>query len=165
MKRSLSPFGIRSLSRRHKNPPFLFGHEGRCSVGTYEPGEIQAALFGGNSTWWGPIWFPINYILIDALEKYHRTWATACRWNRHRVCNQMNLDEVARELRRRLLSLCTAGQPPPLLPRQKALRRNTDWRDDILFYEFVHADTGEGLGARHQTGWTGLRLTYSVNWC
>ena len=154
----LSPFGIRSLSRFHHHHPYVFAHGGyRAAVG-YEPGESASPLFGGNSNWRGPVWFPINYILIDALRRYHRFWGDTFRVECPAGSGTlMTLDEVAAELARRLLRIFLLDRDArPLYTGKPRFADDPDWRDHTLFYEYFHAETGEGLGASHQTGWTGL---------
>ena len=136
----LSPFGIRSVSKFHDEHPYEFDFEGQKLSVKYTPGESDTSMFGGNSNWRGPIWFPINYLLVEALQRYHNfygeTFTVECPVGSG---NMMTLDEVAREIERRLASLC---QP--------------DDQGRVLFYEYFHGDTGRGLGASHQTGWTSL---------
>jgi hypothetical protein len=155
----LSPFGIRSVSRFHKDRPYVlttFGQEHRVD---YEPGESHTGLFGGNSNWRGPVWFPLNYLLIESLQKFHHYLG-----DEYRVeCptgsgNLMNLWEVAAEISRRLsrLFLQDDNGRRPVNGSNECFHSDPHWRDLVLFYEFFHGDTGAGLGASHQTGWTGL---------
>jgi hypothetical protein len=153
----LSPYGIRSLSRAHRDRPYVFRLDGAAQRVAYVPGDSDSAMFGGNSNWRGPVWFPVNYLLVEALERYHHfygdTLLAECptgsgRW--------MNLGAVARELAARLVQLFLPGedgrrpsQPPPPAP-------DPGWRDLVAFYEYFDGDTGRGLGASHQTGWTAL---------
>ncbi len=153
----LSPHGIRSLSRFHLAHPYtLPGTE--LTVG-YEPAESLTGLYGGNSNWRGPVWFPINYLIIEALRRYHRyygdTFTVECPTGSG---NRLTLDAVADELARRLIGLFRPG-PGGGRPAHGGDRRYADdphWRDLILFYEYFHGDDGAGLGASHQTGWTAL---------
>jgi hypothetical protein len=155
----LSPHGIRSLSRRHQEQPFVLKHgQERYEVG-YWPGDSQSGLFGGNSNWRGPVWFPVNYLLIEALEKYQHFFGAALRCE-YPVGSghQATLGEVTRDLSARLVSLFLPG-PAGRRPCHGAdSRYATDphCRDLLLFHEFFHGDTGQGLGASHQTGWTAL---------
>jgi hypothetical protein len=155
----LSPFGIRSLSKVHQSYPYVM------SVGTdqyrveYVPGESNTGFFGGNSNWRGPVWFPINYLLIEALERYHHFYGESflveCPSGSG---NMKNLRQVAQELTKRLSNLFTPGADGAR-PCHGDDRRYIDdpyWKDLILFYEYFHGDTGRGLGAGHQTGWTAL---------
>ena len=154
----LSPFGIRSLSRIHGEQPFVFRRDEFEASVHYEPGESSSSLFGGNSNWRGPIWFPINYILIDALRRYHQFWGD----NFQVECptgsgNLMNLKQVAAELAGRLIRLFQLENGTrPVYTGKERFEDQAAWRDRIHFYEYFHAETGEGLGASHQTGWTGL---------
>jgi len=155
----LSPYGIRSLSRYHKFHPYtctLAGSEQRV---TYVPGDSDSGMFGGNSNWRGPIWFPINYLLIEALERYHHFYGdellVECPTGSGR---KMTLDQVAREIGRRLLSIFLPDEKGwrPWHGEQSNYRQDPHWRDLNLFFEYFHGDTGQGLGASHQTGWTAL---------
>ncbi len=158
----LSPYGIRSLSKAYERHPYTIRLDGTPYCIGYEPGESRESLFGGNSNWRGPIWYPINYLLIEALERYHHfygdTLKVECPVGSGKF---MTLQQVARELARRLASLFEPdkeGRRPiytdSALAEQYA--RDPHWRNLILFNEYFHADTGRGLGASHQTGWTAL---------
>jgi hypothetical protein len=155
----LSPYGVRSLSRVHLGKPYVFSVGDQSYTVDYEPGESQTGLFGGNSNWRGPIWFPINYLLIEALEKYHHfyrdTVRVECPTGSGRL---MNLDEVAQELRRRLARIFRrdADGRRPCHGGDRRFAEDEHWRDLVLFHEYFHGDTGRGLGAAHQTGWTAL---------
>jgi hypothetical protein len=125
----------------------------------YEPGESTSGLFGGNSNWRGPVWFPINYLLVDALRVYHRflgqSFKVECPTGSGR---ELDLGQVADEISGRLVGLfLRAGDGRrPVFGPYELLQRDPAWRDQILFHEYFHGDTGAGLGASHQTGWTGL---------
>jgi len=155
----LSPFGVRSISKFHAQHPFVFSVDGQRYRVDYTPGESDTALFGGNSNWRGPIWFPINYLLIEALETYYLFYGdevkVECPTGSGRM---MNLFEVARELGRRLGSVLLPDASGRRPCHGDDLRFATDpyWKDLPLFYEYFHGDTGRGLGANHQTGWTAL---------
>jgi hypothetical protein len=155
----LSPFGVRSLSRFHKDNPhvcFLGGEESRL---TYVPGDSDSGLFGGNSNWRGPVWFPVNYLLVEALERYHHFYGDRLRIECPTGSGRlMNLAEVARELATRLtgIFLPVAQGRRPCHGRRDPFSADPHWQDLILFYEYFHGDNGSGLGASHQTGWTAL---------
>jgi len=155
----LSPHGIRSLSKVHEKNPFEFGGRGASLEVGYVPGESNSNLFGGNSNWRGPIWFPINYLIIEALERYHHFYGDSLRVEFPTGSGElMNLDEVANELTRRLVSIFLPGKEGRR-PWHGDLRKFAEdpyWRDLMLFNEYFHGDTGRGLGASHQTGWTAL---------
>jgi hypothetical protein len=155
----LSPHGVRSLSRRHLTHPFILaGGDGEACV-SYDPGESTTGLFGGNSNWRGPVWFPINYLLIESLERYHAFYGDSFRIECPVGSGVMrNLGEVAKELARRLGSLFLRGPGGRRPCNGGDQRRDQDphWRDLVLFHEYFHGDTGKGLGADHQTGWTAL---------
>lgn len=155
----LSPFGIRSLSRRHKDNPFSVDVGGQRFEVNYEPAESASAMYGGNSNWRGPIWFPINHLVIEALERYYMylgdEFKAECPTGSGVM---MTLKEVADELRRRLIALFLRddeGRRPCNGGRQM-FDQDARWRDLVAFSEYFNGDTGEGLGAGHQTGWTGL---------
>jgi Mannosylglycerate hydrolase MGH1-like glycoside hydrolase domain len=157
----LSPYGIRSISKYHEKHPFVFSAGGQDYRVDYQPGESDTELFGGNSNWRGPIWFPINYLLIEALEIYYLFYGddlkVECPTGSGRL---MNLIEVAHELGRRLGALFLPGAHGHRPCHGDDQRFATDpyWKDLVLFYEYFHGDTGHGLGANHQTGWTALVL-------
>lgn len=155
----LSPFGVRSLSKYHLEHPFVFGSNGDELRVQYVPGESDSGMFGGNSNWRGPIWFPLNYLLIEAFERYHQFYGDSLKVE----CptgsgNMMNLGEVADEIRRRLVRLFLADKEGvrPSYARGERFVNDEHWKDLVLFYEYFHGDTGRGLGANHQTGWTAL---------
>jgi len=155
----LSPYGIRSVSRVHKDDPYVVTVDGHSYEVDYEPGESTTGLFGGNSNWRGPVWFPINYLLIEALERYHHFYQDSLRVECPTGSGRlMTLNEVADELRRRLAALFLPDDSGRC-PWQGGDRRYADdphWRGLTLFYEYFDGDTGKGLGASHQTGWTAL---------
>jgi len=155
----LSPFGIRSLSRAHKDAPYQLARDGAAHSVGYEPGESATAIFGGNSNWRGPVWFPLNYLIIESLQKFHHylgdEYKVECPTGSG---SMMTLWEVAGEISRRLSRLFLKDETGrrPANGANECLRSDPYWRDLILFHEYFHGDTGEGLGASHQTGWTGL---------
>jgi hypothetical protein len=155
----LSPWGVRSLSRVHAAQPFVLEADGMAYRVDYEPGEATTRLFGGNSNWRGPVWLPLNYLLIEALERYHHFYGdeltVECPTGSGR---RLSLAGVADELQRRLASLFLA-RPDGSRPIHGGDRRYADdphWRELLLFHEYFHAEEGRGLGASHQTGWTAL---------
>jgi hypothetical protein len=155
----LSPYGVRSLSRAHKAQPYELEFGGARHTVGYEPGESSTGLFGGNSNWRGPVWFPVNYLLIESLQKFHHFYGDELRVE----CptgsgNFMNLWEVASELSRRLVSVFLRGQDGrrPAHGHVERLQTDPNFSDHVLFYEYFHGDHGAGLGASHQTGWTSL---------
>jgi hypothetical protein len=155
----LSPFGIRSLSKYHEENPFVYEINGEELRVQYIPGESDSPMFGGNSNWRGPIWFPLNYLLLEALDRYHRFYGDDLRVECPTSSGTyMNLEQVADELRRRLAKLFLKDKAGtrPSYARGERLVNDPHWRDLVLFYEYFHADTGRGLGASHQTGWTAL---------
>jgi hypothetical protein len=154
----LSPFGIRSVSKVHEKPYNLNIAGQEFSI-QYSPAESKSGLFGGNSNWRGPIWFPINYLLIEALRKYHRYFGDAFQVECPTSSGVlMTLDQIADELSRRLSSIFLLNEhnQRPVFGGQSRFQSDKRWRDHILFHEYFHGDNGAGLGASHQTGWTGL---------
>ena len=155
----LSPYGVRSLSRIYHDKPFVLQAGGQEYRVDYVPGESDSGLFGGNSNWRGPVWFPINYLLIDALRVYHRYLGDAFTVELPSGSgNELTLEQVADELSSRLIRifLRDANGRRPVFGGYTLLRDDPAWSDLIPFHEYFHGDTGAGLGASHQTGWTGL---------
>ena len=155
----LSPFGLRSVSRAHRDHPFELELGGGVARVDYEPAESTSGLFGGNSNWRGPIWFPVNYLVIESLRVFHRylgdEWTIEFPTGSGR---ELNLGQVADEIAGRLVALFTNdsdGRRPVFGPYGK-FQSDPSWHDAIPFHEYFHGDTGMGLGASHQTGWTGL---------
>jgi hypothetical protein len=153
----LSPNGVRSVSRRHAEHPFSLQLEGREFTLDYEPAEATSGMFGGNSNWRGPVWFPLNYLLIESLQKHDYFLGDAFQV----ACGEgqtASLWQVAADLSQRLIALFTRGADGRRAVHGRYEKFQTDphWKDLILFYEYFDGDTGMGLGASHQTGWTGL---------
>ena len=155
----LSPFGIRSLSRRHHDQPFRLSVDGQSFEVGYLPAESDSGMFGGNSNWRGPVWMPVNYLLIDALRRYHAHYGDGFKVECPTHSGQMKtLAEVADEISRRLVSIFERGADGrrPVYGGIGKMQSDPAWKDDVLFHEYFHGDNGAGLGASHQTGWTGL---------
>ncbi|MBL9215062.1 MAG: hypothetical protein JNG83_06265 [Opitutaceae bacterium] len=158
-KEFLSPYGVRSLSRIYQDNPFVMQAGGREYRVNYVPGESDSGLFGGNSNWRGPVWFPTNFLLIEALERYHHFYGDSFTIEFPTGSgNRMTLQQAARELARRMIRLFvpekTGGRP--CHGNQVAFSEDPRRRDQVLFHEYFHGETGRGLGASHQTGWTAL---------
>lgn len=154
-----SPYGIRSLSKFHQRQPYTLQTDGGEHRVDYEPAESGCGLFGGNSNWRGPVWFPVNYLWIEALERYHHFYGDHLRVECPTGSGQMmNLKEVAGEIMTRLARIFLPGEDGRAAWQGGNARYAQDehWRDLTLFYEYFHGDTGRGLGASHQTGWTAL---------
>jgi hypothetical protein len=157
----LGPYGIRSVSKIHEREPYTFYVGGEAHTVRYCPGESDTGLFGGNSNWRGPVWFPINYLLVEALERYHHFYGDSlkveCPTGSGRM---MNLDQVAREIGARLarLFLPDSEGRRPCHGGDERYARDPNWKDLLLFHEYFHGDSGRGLGASHQTGWTALAV-------
>ena len=155
----LSSHGVRALSKVHEANPYSFWVGGEEHRVEYVPAESTTGLFGGNSNWRGPIWFPVNYLLIEALERYHYFYGDSFKVE----CpvgsgKMMNLQQVSDELSRRLASLFLpdASGRRPCHGDESRFAEDPHWRDLVLFHEYFHGDTGRGVGASHQTGWTAL---------
>jgi hypothetical protein len=155
----LSPYGIRSLSRYHAEHPYVFPAGGQEHRVSYLPAESDSGMFGGNSNWRGPIWMPVNALIIRALMHYFSYYGDSftieCPTGSG---NLMNLFEVAREIANRLarIFLRDATGRRPVYGGAEKFQRDPHWRDHLLFYEYFHGDNGAGIGASHQTGWTGI---------
>jgi hypothetical protein len=153
-----SPFGLRSVSRHHRDHPYTFSVDGTTAQLDYEPGESESGLFGGNSNWRGPIWFPVNYLVIEALRRFYAyTGDDFTVESPAGSGNQATLADVANQLSQRLVSIFLERDGTrPVLGKDDRVRSDPAWGDQLLFFEYFHGDTGAGLGASHQTGWTGL---------
>jgi hypothetical protein len=155
----LSPYGIRAISQVHKETPYTFTVDGHTYGVGYEPAESATGLFGGNSNWRGPIWFPVNLVLIRGLillyQYYGESFTVECPTGSGR---QMTLLQVAEEIVRRLASIFLRNDEGrrPLFGGVERFQSDPHWRDHLMFYEYFHGDNGAGIGASHQTGWTGL---------
>lgn len=155
----LSPYGIRSVSKFHKDHPYTYTVNGKDYTVGYLPAESDSGLFGGNSNWRGPVWFPINFLIIESLQKYHHYFGDSLKVEFPTGSgNLMNLWDVSIELSKRLISLFTRNEEGkrPIFGGVKLFQEDPHWRDLILFNEYYHGDNGAGLGATHQTGWTAL---------
>jgi hypothetical protein len=155
----LSPYGIRAVSRYHKDNPYVLHVNGDEHRVDYEPAESSSGLFGGNSNWRGPIWFPVNYLLLESLQKFHHYYGDDLKVE----CptgsgNMMNLWDVSQELSRRMsrIFLKDENGKRPVFGENEKFQQDPHFRDHVLFYEYFHGDDGSGVGASHQTGWTGL---------
>jgi hypothetical protein len=161
-KEFLSPYGIRALSRYHADHPYVFRVDGQEHRVDYLPAESDSGMFGGNSNWRGPIWMPVNALLVRALLNFYLFYGDAlkveCPTGSGR---EMNLFEVAKELATRLtrIFLRDASGHRPVYGGTERFQKDPHWRDNVLFYEYFHGDLGAGIGASHQTGWTGLVAT------
>ncbi|MFQ3241725.1 MAG: hypothetical protein ACI9A1_001606 [Lentimonas sp.] len=158
----LSPYGIRSLSKHHEAHPYTFDWEGRTHSVSYLPGESDSGMFGGNSNWRGPIWMPTNFLIIRALGNYYAYYGDDFKIE----CptgsgNMMTLYEVMSDICHRLTRIFLRNEDGkrPLYGESSKFQDDPHWREHILFYEYFHADDGSGIGASHQTGWTGMIAT------
>jgi hypothetical protein len=155
----LSPYGIRSLSKFHQQHPYVFHVQGQEYRVDYLPAESNTGMFGGNSNWRGPVWMPVNVMLIRALLQFYLYYGdnfkVECPTGSGKM---MNLFEVAKEIADRLSRIFLRNEHGrrPVYGGSEKFQSDPHWRDHILFYEYFHGDNGAGLGASHQTGWTGL---------
>jgi hypothetical protein len=158
-KEFLSPYGVRALSRYHAEYPYMFDVQGTRYTVEYQPAESNSGLFGGNSNWRGPIWFPVNYLIIESLQQFHHYYGddftVECPTGSGRL---LTLREVADELSCRLIRIFLRDERGrrPVFGAQDNFQCDPHWRDYVLFHEYLNGDNGAGIGASHQTGWTGL---------
>jgi len=157
-KEFLSPFGVRALSRYHAEHPFTLSVDGQSHSVNYEPGESSTEMFGGNSNWRGPVWFPMNFLLIESMQRIHHYYGDGFKVECPTGSGQLKtLWEVAADVSRRLSSIFVRRDGRrPIYGDVSVFQSDPYWRDLILFYEYFHGETGAGLGASHQTGWTAL---------
>jgi hypothetical protein len=155
----LSDYGIRAISKHHDQHPYVFGVNGMDLSVHYLPAESDSGLFGGNSNWRGPIWFPVNYLLIESLQKFHHYYGDDFKIECPTGSGKfVSIDDAAREVAARLTRIFLKDEhgKRPVYSQYPRLRDDEHFRDHVLFYEYFHGDTGRGVGAAHQTGWTGL---------
>ena len=155
----LSPYGVRALSKIYETHPFKFYTNGSEFSVKYTPGEGDTSLFGGNSNWRGPIWFPVNYLLIESLQRFHHYYGNDFKVEHPTGSgNMLTLKEIAQELSDRLVSIFTKDEQGrrAVFSNCEKMQEDEFFKDHLLFYEYFHGDTGRGVGATHQTGWTGL---------
>jgi hypothetical protein len=162
----LSPYGLRALSRYHLEHPFTIELAGAAYSVDYEPGESASGLFGGNSNWRGPIWFPVNYLIIEALRRYANFYGRDLLVEHPTGSGtRIGLDQLADDLSRRLVSIFLDDERGrrPVFGDTELFQTDPAWHDLLPFHEYFHGDTGRGLGASHQTGWTGLIADLILN--
>jgi hypothetical protein len=158
-KEFFSPYGIRALSKFHEEHPFVFYVRGQEYRVNYLPAESDTGMFGGNSNWRGPLWFPLNYLICSSLERYHRFFGDDLTFeypvgSGHRL----PLGAIVADLQERMVSLFVAGPDGrrPCFGWVERLQNDPAWKDNLMFSEYFHGDNGAGIGASHQTGWTGV---------
>jgi hypothetical protein len=155
----LSDYGVRALSKYHLEHPYVFNNNGSSFTVRYQPGESDTYMFGGNSNWRGPVWFPVNYLIIESLQRFHQYYGDDFKveYPTHSG-NYLTIHEITIELAKRLsrIFLKDASGKRPVFGNDTKAHTDPHFRDNILFYEYFHGDNGSGLGASHQTGWTGL---------
>ena len=154
----LSDYGVRAVSRYHLEHPYTFQWDGQGMTVEYQPAESTSGLFGGNSNWRGPIWFPVNFLIVESLQKFHHYYGDdfkiECPTGSGRY---VTINEVANDLAHRLARLLLRDDGRrAVFGDNKKLQSDPHFRDYVFFHEYFHGDTGRGLGASHQTGWTGL---------
>ncbi|MBI5052320.1 MAG: glucosidase, partial [Chloroflexi bacterium] len=155
----LSDYGLRALSKYHEANPYTLHLDGTEHAVQYDPAESRSGLFGGNSNWRGPIWFPVNYLLIESLQRLHHYYGddftVECPTDSGKF---LTLSQIADELSNRLIKIFARDHQSrrAVFGGNEIFQNDPHWRDHILFYEYFHGDNGAGLGASHQTGWTGL---------
>jgi len=154
-----SPYGIRSLSKYYKDNPYSFYIDGEHFRIKYTPAESETNMFGGNSNWRGPVWFPVNFLIIESLQRFHHYYGDDFRIE----CptgsgNYTSIKKVSEEISKRLVSIFQTNEKNfrPVNGDEGLLYNDPFFKDYILFYEYFNGETGKGLGASHQTGWTGL---------
>ena len=155
----LSEYGIRALSKYHKEHPYQFKVDDEVLEVSYQPAESDSYLFGGNSNWRGPIWFPVNYMIIESLWKYALYYGNDYELEYPSGSGKtITIKELSNELSMRLINIFKEGKDGkrPVYNRWEKLQTDPHFKDHILFFEYFHGDTGAGVGANHQTGWTGL---------
>ena len=155
----LSPYGIRALSRAHRDHPYVLRVDGLEHRVDYEPAESASGVFGGNSNWRGPVWFPVNYLIVESLQRFHHYYGEGFKVECPTGSGQlMTLQEVATELSQRLMRVFLLDENGirPVVGGIEPFHSNPHWKDYVLFHEYFHGENGIGLGASHQTGWTGL---------
>ncbi len=158
-KEFLSPYGIRSLSKFHEKNPYKFDYNGTTMSVGYEPGESHSHLFGGNSNWRGPIWFPLNFLIIESLQKFYHFYGDDFKVECPKGSGKyLTLWEVAGEISRRLINIFQKDENGnrAVYQNEELFQKNPYFKDNILFFEYFNGDNGKGIGASHQTGWTAL---------
>ncbi len=158
-KEFLSEYGIRSVSKYHQDHPFIFKADGQEHCVGYLPGEADSGLYGGNSNWRGPVWFPINFLIIESLQKFHHYYGDTLKVEFPTGSgNRLNLWDVSMELSKRLIKLFVKNENDkrPIYGEHPKFQSDPHWKDLLLFNEYFHGENGMGLGASHQTGWTAL---------
>jgi hypothetical protein len=155
----LSTFGLRSLSKEHEKNPFTFSIDGQTHKVSYVPGESTTGLFGGNSNWRGPIWFPVNFLMIETLQKFHRYYGNTLSFEYPTgSTKKFDLQSIANQISHHLIKIFQLNSHGrrPFWKNDDIFHFDLECRDNILFHEYFHGDSGKGLGASHQTGWTAL---------
>ena len=163
----LSPYGIRSISQYHRHNPYVLETDGQEYRVNYEPAESRSGMFGGNSNWRGPIWFPINYLLLEALQNFHEYLGEDFQIEFPTGSgNHKNLDEITVEISQRMMKIFLPDKSAqrPVYRGMDKFQNDPHWRDYIYFHEYFHGDNGAGLGASHQTGWTGV-IAHMIQLC
>ena len=164
-KEFLSDYGIRSLSKFHLDHPYQFSENGNTYSICYTPGESDSSMFGGNSNWRGPVWMPMNWLVIESLRRYYLFYGDDFKVECPTGSNQyMTLNEVANELSQRVFRIFKQNEKGirPVFGDSERIQQDRNFKDYLLFHEYFHGDSGKGLGASHQTGWTSLIATFFI---
>ncbi len=155
----LSPYGVRALSRTHLDHPYSFFENGYEFKVKYTPGESDSSMFGGNSNWRGPVWFPVNYLIIESLQRFYHYYGSDFKIEHPTGSGKLrNLKEIANDLSERMINLFKRDKDGmrPMYGQEEKLQKDEHFKDNLFFYEYFHGDSGRGAGATHQTGWTGM---------
>lgn len=155
----LSEYGVRALSRTYKDKPYTLTVDGKACTIKYRPGESDTSLFGGNSNWRGPIWFPVNFLMIESLQKFHHYYGDDFKIEYpSNSGTYVTINDIANELTKRLCKIFLRDKDGrrAVFGDNDMFQKDEHFRDHLLFYEYFDGDTGRGVGASHQTGWTGL---------
>ena len=163
----MSPYGIRSVSKYHKEHPFTLEANGEEYSVQYEPAESPSGMFGGNSNWRGPVWFPLNYLILEALQNFHEYLGDDFKIEFPTGSGELkNLDDIVVEIAKRMMNIFMCGESDkrPVFGEQSKFQNDPYWRDYVFFHEYYHGDNGAGLGASHQTGWTGI-VAHMIQLC
>jgi hypothetical protein len=164
----LSTYGIRALSKYHKEHPYVFKHNNNAFTVSYIPAESDSNLFGGNSNWRGPIWFPVNYMIVESLIKFHQYYGDDFKVEYPTGSGKLiSLRQVAERLSKRMMRIFIRNKEGirPVFGENKKLQEDPHFKDYLLFFEYFHGDNGRGVGASHQTGWTGLIADLIHDFC
>ena len=163
----MSPYGVRSISKYHQEHPFILEANGEEYSVQYEPAESPSGMFGGNSNWRGPVWFPLNYLILEALQNFYNYLGDDFKIEFPTGSgNYKNLYEVSVAIATRMMSIFLKDESGdrPVFGRMEKFQNDPYWRDYVFFHEYFNGDNGAGLGSSHQTGWTGV-VAHMIQLC